>query len=173
MPLGAFTHSPKPDMSVPTDSLDSGGEGKRRTCCSKGVGLTVLTTPNTHRRRICQWCGLDLPEDAVPDAIYCKPTHTKKAQRRRSRLSQRPPNACPTPLKIAYESRGEALRNAVVYQQFPYDCSCGRYHLTRKQRSGLWCEDELVRVAASISPEFLERSGQRYPDCPIGGTSEG
>ena len=151
-----------PKMSVPVGSLNSAGEGKRRADFEGGEP-TVLT-PIERPRRICLWCGRDLR--AVPDAIYCKPTHAQKARRRRARQLQQPLNACSTPLKIAYESRGEALRNAVIYQQFPYDCSCGRYHLTRKRRSGL-CEETLVSVAASISPRFLDRSGQRYLHGPI------
>lgn len=101
-----------------------------------GRGTHVAPISGERRPEICQWCGHDLPDDPDADRAYCKRTHAKKAQRRRTSLVQAGSRPCPTPHKAVLVSRGEAFRGAVEHQQYPYACPCGSYHLTRQRHSG-------------------------------------
>ena len=55
-----------------------------------------------------------------------------------STVNATPVKPCPTPWKLAYRSRGEALRGFVVaaYTRFhqPYRCCCGKWHMTSHPR---------------------------------------
>ena len=111
----------------------------------------MLKLPNGQLARFCRWCGIDLPDDAVPETVYCKRSHAQNARRRRRRLEQAGLQPCRTPHTRAYLARGEALRSGIFHQQSPYPCPCGVYHLTTKPRGGTSCDDGLVRLAASIN----------------------
>ena len=81
----------------------------------------------------CNWCGIEF-EAGCAEQVMCTPNHARKARARRTKLKNRDLVACPTPNKKAFTERGLAVRWAFFKGHYFYDCDCGKYHLTSKER---------------------------------------
>lgn len=82
----------------------------------------------------CHWCGapLDVAGPGQSQANHCGRLHARKQSNWRAQAASGPIRRCPRPEKVAYGSRGTALRFALAYRQHPYLCVCGTFHLTRR-----------------------------------------
>jgi len=78
--------------------------------------------------RCCLWCGTEL--NPLYDGLYCCAAHREKQRLHRRKIEGQGLKTCPKPFKIPYPVRGEALRAAVQFQQWPYPCPCGVWHLS-------------------------------------------
>lgn len=98
------------------------------------------------------WCGTEL----APwyEGLFCCAAHREKQRLHRRKIEAQTLQPCPKPFKVAYAQRGLALRKAVEYNQRPYLCVCGTYHLTSKRvasaQSGVYAS-----ALAALSEEML------------------
>lgn len=103
----------------------------------------------------CQWCGSPLPiaPPGSAQAAHCNRLHARKHSAWRARSRDLPLRVCTRPDKRAYGSRGSALRFAVAYQQYPYLCGCGAFHLTCRPTAGFAAA--LAHLAAVLARQEL------------------
>lgn len=85
----------------------------------------------------CLWCGvpLEVATAGQPQRNHCGRPHARKHGKWRARSLELVLRRCPHPEKRAYGSRGTALRFALAYQQDPYLCGCGAFHLTCRRNA--------------------------------------
>lgn len=102
--------------------------------------------------RCCRWCGTEL--SPYFDGLYCSDAHRKRQGEYRRKMSMKPVEVCPTPFKVAYPYRGEALRAAVVHQQCPYLCQCSVFHLTSQLQETPY-DDALRALIEEMSPVLI------------------
>jgi hypothetical protein len=99
--------------------------------------------------RCCLWCGTEL--NPLYSGLYCCSAHREKQRLHRRKVEGRGLKRCPKPFKIPYGFRGFALRKAVEYDQRPYLCVCGTFHLTSQRDPGEGLGDALRDLQAEMS----------------------
>lgn len=98
----------------------------------------------------CHWCGtpLEVAPAGQAQANHCGRLHARKHSQWRGKRALTPIGRCPRPDKKAYGARGTALRFALAYQQYPYLCACGAFHLTCHPKKAF--ADALAHLAQVI-----------------------
>lgn len=79
--------------------------------------------------RTCEWCKTEF-ESTHEEQAYCKPTHAKKANRKRHKEREDLQSAgkCPTPGKRSWSSPEQAALFNLPATQYLYTCRCGAIH---------------------------------------------
>ena len=77
----------------------------------------------------CEWCKAGF-EPTSEGQAYCKPTHAKKANRKRhkAKVALEQAGKCPTPYKRSWSSPEQAALFNLPDTQYIYPCKCGALH---------------------------------------------